>query len=142
MATATDAELILKLYELRTEAVLRKARAWVVGWWPAHFDEIAAVQRDMGSENNNYYRQVIGYWEMAAAMVLRGAIDPDLFLDCNGENIFIYAKMTPFFGDYTKASGRGFMPNTAKLIETFPAYGERYAMALAMLEARRKQAAG
>ena len=33
------------------------------------------------------------------------------------------------------------MPQTARLIETFPAYQERYTMLLAMLEARKKQMA-
>ncbi len=35
LATPADAEIILKLYQLRTEAVMRQARAWVGGeFWP------------------------------------------------------------------------------------------------------------
>jgi len=35
LATNADAEIILKLYELRTEPVMRLARAWItVDFWP------------------------------------------------------------------------------------------------------------
>ena len=44
LATPADAEIILKLYELRTEAVMREARAWMTGdFWPATVDEFFAV---------------------------------------------------------------------------------------------------
>ena len=70
MATASDAELILKLYELRQEERLRAARNWVMQEFnPRTLDELLAVQRDLGSLHNQYWRQVISYWEMAAALI-------------------------------------------------------------------------
>ena len=57
MASSTDAELILKLYELRTEAVMRQARAWVtVEFWPETAAEFFTVQDDFGSQKNCYVR--------------------------------------------------------------------------------------
>lgn len=141
MATAQDAELVLKLYELRTETVMRRARQFVMfDFNPTTFDEIVAVQRDFGSENNGYWRQVFGYWEMASALVLRGALDPDLYIDSTGEPIHLYAKFTPFLADWVKAFGMPFMPGTAKLIERYPEMQDRYTRVLAAMEARRKQA--
>src|SRR5665213_1393007 len=102
MATATDAELILKLYELRTEATMRAARKFVAGFNPASFEEFIALHRDAGSDRNAYWRQATSYWEMASALVLHGALDADLFLDTNGEPFFYYAKFTPFFEEYFK----------------------------------------
>jgi len=86
LATSADGELILKLYELRTEAVMRKARAWITGeFWPVTADEFFTVQQDSGSEKNAWLRQVVTYWEMAASLVLHGALSADLFVDCNPE---------------------------------------------------------
>lgn len=142
MATPQDAELILKLYELRTEAVMRKARAFVgIEFQPSSFEEIQTMQRDTGSEQSAFFRQAISYWEMAAALVLHGTLDPALYLDCQGEPFFLYAKYTPFLEQFAQASGQPFMKNTAKLIEQYPAMQDLYTRMLAMMAARQKQAA-
>jgi hypothetical protein len=57
---------------------------------------------------------------MAASLVLRGALDADLFLDTNAEGILIYAKYHHFHAETEKASGNPFMRNTAALIEKYP----------------------
>jgi hypothetical protein len=96
LATTADAELILKLYELRTEATMRQARAWLTGkFFPKTAEEFFAVANARGSEENAWYRQVTSYWEMAAAFVLHGALNGDLFVDCNSEPFYIYAKFLP-----------------------------------------------
>lgn len=139
MASPTDAELILKLYELRTEPTMREARKFVALFTPSGPEDIIAMQKDFGGQNNSYWRQVLSYWEMAASLVLRGALDPDLFLDCNGEPFFLYAKYTPYHEAYQQLTGVPFMRHTAKLIETYPAMQERYTMMLARMNAMRKQ---
>ncbi len=63
-----------------------------IEFWPKNLEELRAVSRDMSADQNAYWRQVISYWEMAASLVLRGAVDADLFLDTNGEGLFLYAK--------------------------------------------------
>jgi len=94
IASSADAELILKLYELRTETVMRQARAWITGeFWPQSADEFFEVQNDSGSQRNCWLRQVVTYWEMAASLVLHGALSSDLFVDCNSEPFFILAKL-------------------------------------------------
>jgi hypothetical protein len=75
---------------------------------------------------------MMSYWEMAASLVLRGAVDPDLFLDSNGEGVFLYAKFHHWHAETEKESGNIFMKNTAALIDRFPT-------AKAMYEAMRKQ---
>lgn len=142
MATTTDADLILKLYTLRTEPTMREARKFVTTFNPASVDEVVALQRDFGSVHNGYWRQVLSYWEMAAAFVLRGVLDPELFLDCHGEPFFLYAKFTPYFEAYAQVTGVPFMRQTAKLIETYPAMQDRYTMMLARMQASKKQANG
>ena len=140
MASSADAELILKLYALRTDSGMRAAEKFVSALDPSSFNELVALQRGTGSEQHGYWRQVLSYWEMAAALVLHGALDADLFLDTNDETFFYYAKFTPFLEEWHKTFGEPFMKNTAKLIETNPRMQERYTMTLARMEAQRKQA--
>lgn len=97
--TAADAELILKLYDLRRESEMRKARNWWgTTFWPESADEFIKIAMDMGSQQSAWLRQVAGYWNMAASLALAGTINQELFLDpsCSGEMYFIFAKVRPF----------------------------------------------
>jgi hypothetical protein len=141
LATPADAEIILKLYELRTEAVMREARAWMTGdFWPATVDEFFAVAGDPKHPHNAHYRQVITYWEMAAAMVLHGAVSAELFVDSNGEGFFLLGKFQSIL-DEIRARTPGFMIKTSELINRFSAAAQRYETTLKMLEGRRKMMA-
>ena len=72
-ATAKDAQLILQLYDLRREVELRKARSWWLGeFWPNGADDFMKVAYTMGTQENNWLRQVPSYWSMAASFVLEG----------------------------------------------------------------------
>ncbi|HEY6352554.1 MAG TPA: hypothetical protein VI636_24420 [Candidatus Angelobacter sp.] len=102
-ATAQDAGLILKLYDLRREPVIRKARDFMTSqFWPQNYGEFKAVVVAFGTEQNAWFRQVWTYWDMACAMVLNGAINEDLFFQTNGEPFFLYAKFKPFFEQIRK----------------------------------------
>ena len=139
LATPADAEIILKLYSLRTESVLRQARAWVTGdFWPATADELLAVLLNPKDPHNAYLRQVLSYWEMAAAMVLHGAVSAELFVDCNGEGFFLLAKFAPIL-EAARERYPGFMVKTSELVERFSAASQRYEITLKSLEARRQR---
>ena len=131
MAAAADAELVLKLYELRREETLRKARRFMVfDFQPKTLEELRAVSRNIGSEHNASWRQTISYWEMAASLVLHGALDAELFLESNVEGILLYAKFHHFHAETEKQSGNPFMKQTATLIEKYPAAKVRYELFL------------
>jgi hypothetical protein len=94
-ATAADAELILRLYDLRREAVMRQARADMMARFvPKSFDEFAAVTKG-DHPLNTAYRMVSSYWEMAAGFVKHGALYLDLFAENCGEGLFMFAKAQP-----------------------------------------------
>jgi len=100
--TAADAQLILQLYDLRREAEIRKAR----NWWAAEFfpesaDDFLKVVWAMGTQENNWLRQVSSYWGLAASFVLQGVLNEELFLQpgFSGEMFLIYAKLHPFIKD-------------------------------------------
>jgi hypothetical protein len=126
LATPADAEIILKLYELRRETVMRQARAWVIGeFWPATADEYFAVAMNPVDPHNAYVRQVLTYWEMAAAMVLHGAVSAELFVDCNAEGFLLLAKFAPILEDIRQRNPM-FLNKTSELVRRFTAAAARY----------------
>jgi hypothetical protein len=138
LATPEDAEIILKLYGLRTEAVMRQARAWVTGeFWPATAEDFFAVAENPDDPHNAWLRQVISYWEMAAAMVVHGAVSEELFVDCNGEGFFLLAKFAPILGEI-RGRNPGFLRKTSELVSRFSAATARYEAVLKNVEVRRK----
>jgi len=121
MATTADAEIVLRLFDLRREETLRKARHFMVfAFNPKTHEELRAVSRNASAAENAWWRQALSYWEMAASLVLRGAVDAELFLDSNGEGIVLYAKFHHFHAETEKESGSPFMPKTAALIAQYP----------------------
>ena len=92
MGKQEDANLILKLYEIRREPVMRDARNWFFSFNPTTTAEY--MEAVMG-EHSGHLRMVITYWDMAASLVNNGAIDEQMFNDANGEHLFIFAKIEP-----------------------------------------------
>lgn len=115
MATAADADIILRLYDLRREEIMRKARNYV-SWefWPANVDEFKEIHKPT-NPNNVYWRQVISFWEMVVNLPLQGAVDMDLYLSTQGEGLATRAKFVELS---EAATGNPFMPNTLKLIQS------------------------
>jgi hypothetical protein len=99
-STAADAQLILQLYDLRREAEMRKARSWYAGsFWPETADDYAKVANAYSIPENAWLRQVISYWGMAAALVLNGSLNEDLFFETCGEMWFTLSKVSPILKD-------------------------------------------
>ena len=107
-ASARDAELIMRLYELRREPEMRKARNWwLTQFWPNNAEDFMKIAVTLGTQENNWLRQVGGYWGMAAAFVQAGALDHELFLQpsVSGEMFFIFAKVQPFLKELREQLG-------------------------------------
>jgi hypothetical protein len=125
LATTEDAQLILKLYELRTEATMRQARTWLVTeFFPTKAEEAVNILCAIGTEENAWMRQVISYWDMAAAFVTHGALNAELFLDCNMEPFFLYAKFEPFLKEI-RAARPTFLSKLQRLVDEYPEARER-----------------
>jgi len=102
--THHDVDVILKLYELRREDRMRKARAWLFGYKATNTAEHQAACPP-GSDQEAYYRMVTSYWDMAASFVTSGAIHKDLFLQNAGELLFVWEKTKGTIADSRKAIG-------------------------------------
>ena len=118
MSKQAEADLILKLYDLRREATMRTARDWFFREFnPQSFDEVKKI---LFGDHSGHMRMVLTYWDMAAGLVNHGAISQDLFSDTNGEHFAVFAKIEPFIAPWRAAFGPQFMANLEKLIDATP----------------------
>jgi hypothetical protein len=122
VATYEDAQLVLKLYELRREEKLRAARDWFgTKFFPQTAEDVIALT---GTENA-YYRMVTTYWDMAASFVVRGILNADLFMDSGGEMVFVWAKLGEFVPQLRQNLGPNLLRNVEHIIESSPRAKER-----------------
>jgi hypothetical protein len=140
MSIQEEAGLILKLYELRREDTMRKARDWYFREFNPQ--SMADYTGAMFGEHSGHLRMVLTYWDMAAALVNGGAIRVDLFDDANGEHIGTFAKIEPLLGDIRKAFGPQYLMHLEKLIDATPDGRKRTATARERMTAMRAQMAG
>lgn len=119
-----SAELILKLYELRREEVMRKARNWFIAFNPESVEEIFNAMR---GEHSAFYRMVTTYWDMACSLVNHGAIDEQMFNDANQEHFFVFAKVQPFIEQIRQATGPQYLPHLEQFVMRQPGADQRLA---------------
>ena len=123
MGKHEDADLILKLYDLRREATMREARNWLFTFNPTSIQDVMNV---MVGEHSGHLRMVISYWDMACAFVNNGAIDEELFNQTNGEHIFVYMKMQPVIEDVRKMfDNPDFLKNLETVVKRIPGIDEK-----------------
>ena len=141
MSKVESADLILKLYDLRREETMRKARNWMFGFNPTSAEDVEKTMMD--PEVGAYLRMVLSYWDMAATFVAHGAIDADMFNETTGEQIGVFAKIEPFLEELrTKWE----MPEAFKNLETViynaPNGKERVAKTREWMKSIQEQMAG
>ena len=88
-----DAELLLKLYELRRDPEMRRARAFILSEFNVTDWEEIRPQWMTGNDLDRHIRMVSSYWEMVAAFVNRGMVDEDLFFDTHGEALVVWNRL-------------------------------------------------
>ncbi|CAN5546488.1 hypothetical protein BH18ACI1_BH18ACI1_14220 [soil metagenome] len=122
-----EANLIVRLYEIRRDAEFRKAREWFdTEFNPQSAQEIIDLFGS-GFAPTAYFRMVLTYWEMVAALVNYGSIDAGLIHTTNVEHLRYWAKIKPFMAEVRKAMGGEFLPELEKLVKTAPDYEKRLA---------------
>jgi hypothetical protein len=91
-----DAELLIQVYDLRREAVLRASRQAIQrDFWPKSWADVEAVTKPEHPLNAPY-RQTGTYWEMVYSIVRYGIVHPAFWLENNGEGLFLFAKVEPY----------------------------------------------
>lgn len=128
MADPSQADVLLKLYELRTEPALRQARSWFVfEFHPSSSQDVLAVWLGPGHMSAPY-RMVTTYWDMAASLVVQGAIPAELFNASNTEHFMVVAKLRPYLAE-VRATARwpDYLANVERVVGMMPQAGERIA---------------
>src|SRR2546421_13048600 len=134
-----DVDIILRLYDLRRDPIMRDARKFVTfDFWPSSFEDFGKLFASGGKEFG-YFRQVTSYWDMAISFVARGALDPSLFLDNANEMIFTYAKLKPFLPALRENVNPQFWKRIEDFIMSTPEAQQKLQMVTRNVEGVREQ---
>lgn len=103
--TYDDANLILKLYDMRREDRLRKARAW----FAANFKGVATVEQFQkicppGTDENASFRMVTTYWDMVGSFVTSGVLDEALLYESARELLLVWERAKDYVAAYRQAN--------------------------------------
>jgi len=97
--THADAELLLRLYEIRRDPELRQARKWfLTEFKPAGWQDIKSRYLSHGDEDR-WFRMTVSYWEMVGTLVNRGVLNSDLFFDHTGEDVVTFERCRAWLAD-------------------------------------------
>ena len=120
---AESATLLLRLYELRREKKLRRAREWFAAQRFESVDDLIAAAR---GKENHFFRMVLSYWDMTAALVLHDAIEPAMFHDAGNEHVYVWAKLEPFLAEFrSRVNQPTYLSKLERLIAAMPDGRER-----------------
>lgn len=126
--THEQANLLLRLYELRRDPRMREAREWFVSDFSASTLEELFKKYPPGSKDNASYRMVVSYWDMCAGIVNRGLIDDELFFENNGEVWIVWDKVKELALSQRKTMNNPtILKNLLELGERFEAWREKSA---------------
>src|SRR5262245_33962945 len=118
-----SAQLLMKLYELRRDETMRKARNWFIAFDPAGLNDVIKA---VSGPSNAYYRMVTSYWDMAASFVNHGVIDEEMFTETINEHAAVFCKIQPYLAELRVAFGEpGYLANLEKLVMRMPKAPER-----------------
>ncbi|MEO5922604.1 MAG: hypothetical protein ABIR70_02145 [Bryobacteraceae bacterium] len=102
-STYDDANLILRLYELRREDKMRAARSWFVANFRCKTMAEMSALCPPGTEANAYFRQVVSYWDMAGSFVNSGVLNGDLFFTSTREILLAWERVKPIITELRAA---------------------------------------
>lgn len=121
MGKQEDTMAILKLYELRRDEQLRRARQWYFSEFaPTSAMDIAALYRS-GERASANFRMITSYWDMVASLVLNGGIDEKMFYDSGTEYVFVYAKIADHLAEVREMFGEpDFLIHLERLVQSMP----------------------
>lgn len=102
-----DAQLVLKLYDLRRETVMRQSRDAMSRFLPASCDDVLAVSKP-DHPHNAAWRQVSSYFEMAYGFARHGIVNPDFLAESNGEGLLLFAKVHPYLDELRELAPTAF----------------------------------
>jgi len=136
--THADAELLLRLYEIRREPELRRARAWfLTEFKPANWAEIKTRYLSH-SDEDRHFRMTTSYWEMVGTLVNRGVLNAELFFDHTGEDIVTWERCKTWIADARSDIRATYMYQFERLVLDHQAFRARTIAAFQSAGSRRE----
>ena len=120
-----DADLMLKCYDLRREALMRQSRDTVAKFFPQKYEDILAVMQP-DHPMNAAFRQVTSYWEMVYSLVRHGVVHPEFFVENNVEGLFVFAKFEPYLEQLRKEYNSPTVLQNAEWVATNTEVGKAF----------------
>jgi hypothetical protein len=123
--THADAELMLRLYDIRREPELRRARRWFISeFTPTGWDEIKGRYLSHTDEDR-WFRMATSYWEMVATMVNRGTLHAEMFFDHTGEDIVSWERIKGVIPDARADIRPTYLMQLEKLVAAHQTYRQK-----------------
>lgn len=140
--THADAELLIKLYELRREPELRRARKWLLSEFkPTTWADVKSRYLSHDDEDR-WFRMTTSYWEMVGSMVNKGALHADLFFDHTGEDIVTWERIKGLIPDARADIRPTYLIQFERLVAAHQAYRRKSNEAFVRETARAAAPAG
>lgn len=92
-STYDDVNLLLRLYDMRREDRMRKARSWFTANFAAGSMEEFVKICPAGSDENASYRMVTSYWEMVSSFITAGVLSKEIFFQNTRELLLVYLRV-------------------------------------------------
>jgi hypothetical protein len=129
--STADAELLLRLYEIRREPELRTARKWfLTEFKPGGWADIKSRYLSH-SDEDRWFRMTISYWEMVGTIVNRGAIHNELFFDHTGEDVVTWDRCKSWIAEARADIRPTYLYQFERLVTEHVAYRARLSAAVA-----------
>jgi hypothetical protein len=103
-ATYDDANLILRLYELRRDEKLRHARDWFAKSFKVKTMEDFNKLCPPTYDTNAYFRMVVSYWEMVASFIASGVLNQELYFQSGTELLFCWERVRDILPEMREAN--------------------------------------
>jgi hypothetical protein len=114
-----DASLVLELYDLRREAVMRESRKKIIAWRPTSWEDVVAITRPEHPDNAAY-RQVGSYFEMAYGFARHGIVPADFLAENAAEGLALFAKLQPHLARFREEVSPTAFRNVEWLVKHSP----------------------
>ena len=116
MASHHDADVLMKLYDLRREPQMRKARAFLTTKFSAENLQDHMTRYPPTAEESALFRQAVTYWEMAASIVNAGALDEQLFFENSSEHFVTWEKIKHLVPEMRRAFRNPFLYHNLEIV--------------------------
>jgi len=101
--TYDDANLILRLYEMRREERMRQARAWFTANCKVKSYEELIKLAPGGSDENASLRMVTSYWDLVSSFMTSGVLNKELFFQSGRELLLVWERVRDYLPSMREA---------------------------------------